>query len=589
MRESGTEELTMKHGTRGLHEELERIISVLDRSSFLSFPVEERQALRIQADELSRKLASLEGRSLTMGLLGGTGVGKSSVMNGLAGSPIASTSHRRPHTDRVLVYRHASTQIPPTLLATQVPWEEITHGTETVKQVILCDLPDFDSLLGEHCERVLAFLEHLDLLIWVTSPEKYADGRFYEFLRVVPKAPQYFSFVLNKADLLFQGESQEIGYERLAGVSRTFRQHIQNEGIDDPLLFIVSAHEALTSGALAPWNQFPAFRLHVFQQREVKEITAVKAANLDVEVQHLTAVLRGAAIHLERAEGLIERLEGEFHTQRTEWCSAAEEVFAIWLRTHLRHEIHTSQNDPALLVGPGRAVAILSREWERRFGDEGRRSADHSRFSLPPELAASLRRRLEWLRERLLHTMHREALPPGVQSRLETALDLPKRLGDLEERLSQTVMLRLTTSSSLLAWGFKTRQYLTYFLLLAALFLAVGAETSWREVVVDPGPRSALGLLLSAVHTVFSGKGIAALATYALLNLFVAFRFHARYRRFLRKRVEKTIEALTTTLLAIWSETLDGIDRTVKELRSEIRAEIAAAQAENPARPNEGS
>jgi hypothetical protein len=27
----------------------------------------------------------------------------------------------------------------------------------------------------------------------------------------------------------------------------------------------------------------------------------------------------------------------------------------------------------------------------------------------------------------------------------------------------------------------------------------------------------------------------------------------------------------------------------VKELRSEIRAEIAAAQAENPARPNEGS
>jgi hypothetical protein len=513
-----------------------------------------------------------------MGLLGGTGVGKSTVMNALAASPIASTSHRRPHTDRVLIYRHTSAQIPPTLLAAEVPWQEITHGTETVKQVILCDLPDFDSLLGVHRERVLAFLEHLDLLAWVASPEKYADGRFYEFLRFVPKAPQNFSFILNKADLLFQGENQETGYERLAGVTRTFRRHIENEGISDPLLFVASSQEALPSGALSPWNQFPAFRQHVFQQREIKEITAIKAANLDVEVQNLSALIKGAAVHLERAEGLIEDLEEELAAHRTEWRLGAEEVFAIWLRTHLETEIHMSQSDPALLVGPGRALALLSREWERRFGDDGKRSADHTRFSLPPELGSSLRRRMEWLQERLLHTMHREALPAALQSRLETALDLPKRVGDLEERLSQTVMLRLTTSLSLSAWGFKARQYLTYLLLLAALFLALGAETSWREVLADPGPRSVLGLFLSAIHTVFSGQGIAALASYALLNLFVAFRFYGRYRRLLHKRIEKTIEALTTTLLQNWSETLDGIDATVKELRSEIRAELAALQ-----------
>ena len=574
----------MKQGTRGLHEDLQRIVAVLDRGSFLCFAAEERQALRLQADEFSRRLTALEGRSLIMGLLGGTGVGKSTVMNALAGSPIASTSHRRPHTDRVLIYRYASVQIPPTLLETEVPWEEVTHGAETVKQVILCDLPDFDSLLGEHRERVLAFLEHLDLLVWVASPEKYADGRFYEFLRFVPKAPQNFSFVLNKVDLLFQGETQETGYERLAEVSRTFRQHLENEGIGDPLLFVVSSQEALPSAELSPWNQFPAFRQHVFQQREIKEITAIKAANLDVEVQNLSAVLKGAAVHLERAEGLIERLDEELAAHRTAWRLAAEEVFAIWLRSHLRHEIRIGQSDPALLVGPGRALALLSREWERRFGDEGKRSADHTRFSLPAELGSSLRRRVEWLQERLLHTMHREALPAALQSRLETALDLPKRVGDLEERLSQTVMLRLTTSSSLSAWGFKARQYLTYLLLLAALFLAIGAETSWREVLAEPGPRSALGLFLSAIHTVFSGKGIAALASYAFLNLFVAFRFHARYRRLLHKRVEKTIGALTTTLIGIWSETLDGIDATVKELRAEIHAEIAAVQPGTPVR-----
>ncbi|HVO82790.1 MAG TPA: GTPase domain-containing protein [Syntrophobacteria bacterium] len=568
----------MKPGTRELHQDVERIVSVLDRGSFLCFAAAERQALRLQADELSRRLTALEGRSLTVGLLGGTGVGKSTVMNALAGNLIASTSHRRPHTDRVLIYRHTSVQVPPTLLAAEVPWEEITHGTETVKQVILCDLPDFDSLLGEHRERVLAFLEHLDLLVWVASPEKYADGRFYEFLRVVAKAPQNFSFVLNKADLFFQGETQETGYERLAGVSRTFRQHIDNEGITDPLLFVLSSQEALPSGELSPWNQFPAFRQYVFQQREIKEITAIKGANLDVEVQNLSAVLEGTAVHLERAEGLIGRLDEELAAHRTEWRLAAEEVFALWLGTHLRHKIQLRHADPSLLVGPGRALGLVSREWERRFGDEGKSAADHTRFALPPELASSLRRRVEWLQERLLHTMHREALPAALQSRLETALDLPKRVGDLEERLSQTVMLRLTTSSSLSAWGFKARQYVAYLLLLAALFVAIGAETSWRETLADPGPQSALGLFLSAVRTVFSGQGIAALASYALLNLFVAFRFHARYRRLLHKRVEKTIEALATTLLQIWSETLDEIDATVKELRSEIHAEIAAVR-----------
>jgi len=575
----------MKPSTRGLHEDLERILSVLDRSSFLSFAAGDRQALRLQAEELFRRLSALEGRSLTMGLLGGTGVGKSTLMNALAGSPIASTSHRRPHTDRVLVYRHASSQIPPSLLVTEVPWQEITHGTEKVKQVILCDLPDFDSLLGEHRQRVLAFLEHMDLLVWVASPEKYADGRFYEFLRLVPKAPQNFSFVLNKTDILFEEKTQETGYERLAGVSRTFRQHIENEGISDSLLFIVSSREALSSGALSPWNQFPAFRQHVFQQREIKGITAIKAANLDVEVQNLGAVLKGAAVHLERAERLMEHLHEELAARRTEWRLGAEEVFAVWLRSHLRNEIRMSQSDPALLVGPGRTLAFLSREWERSFGDEGKRSADYARFSLPPELGSSLRRRVEWLQERLLHIMHGEALPAALRSRLETALDLPKRVGDLEERLSQAVMVRLTTSSSLSAWGFKARQYLTYLLLLAALLFAIGAESSWREVLADPGPRSVLGLFLSAIHTVFSGQGIAALASYALLNLLVAFRFHARYRRLLHKQVEKTIEALTTTLLQIWSETLDGIEATVQELRSEIRAEIAAVQLGTPASP----
>jgi hypothetical protein len=112
--------------------------------------------------------------------------------------------------------------------------------------------------------------------------------------------------------------------------------------------------------------------------------------------------------------------------------------------------------------------------------------------------------------------------------------------------------------------------------LVLCVLLAIGAETAWRAFLDHPGGGSLLRLALSAVHTVFSTKGLTALGSYALLNLFVAFRFHRRYRKFLHKRLEKTMEALKTALLRTWTEALDAIDRGMDELRADIRAEIAA-------------
>jgi len=103
---------------------------------------------------------------LTIGLLGGTGVGKSTVMNALAGSEIASASHRRPHTDRVLITARRGRPTIPQLPGEEIPWTLIVHRSDAIRQVLLCDLPDFDSLLGQHRERVIQFLEHLDLLVW---------------------------------------------------------------------------------------------------------------------------------------------------------------------------------------------------------------------------------------------------------------------------------------------------------------------------------------------------------------------------------------------------------------------------------------
>jgi len=233
----------MRYTVHALKNKLDQIHQWVDRGTFLSLSSDEVRALHEEADRLSEKFTALQDSFLTVGLLGGTGVGKSSIMNALAGVEMASTSHRRPHTDHVLLYRHSEVDPLPALALDDLLWRDITHQVDAIQHIVLCDLPDFDSLLGEHRQHVLQFLEHLDLLVWVTSPEKYADGRFYEFLQGVPKARENFTFVLNKVDLLFQDESAETGYEHMGRILHRFQELIKDAGVDEPLLYAVSAEE----------------------------------------------------------------------------------------------------------------------------------------------------------------------------------------------------------------------------------------------------------------------------------------------------------------------------------------------------------
>ena len=130
--------------------DLNRALHLLADGPFFSMTSEERHALETEGQDLLRRLAAIESGFLIIGLLGGTGVGKSSLMNALAESEIASTSHRRPHTDHVLIYRHQKANPLPDLALNNVPWREITHQGDAVQTIILCDLPDYDSLIGDY-------------------------------------------------------------------------------------------------------------------------------------------------------------------------------------------------------------------------------------------------------------------------------------------------------------------------------------------------------------------------------------------------------------------------------------------------------
>ena len=59
-----------------------------------------------------RRIDELEQKRLTVGLLGGTGVGKSTLLNAIAGRTISRSGDRRPTTDRIVCYRHRDFAVP---------------------------------------------------------------------------------------------------------------------------------------------------------------------------------------------------------------------------------------------------------------------------------------------------------------------------------------------------------------------------------------------------------------------------------------------------------------------------------------------
>lgn len=558
-----------------IQEELERFRNLIQGEALFSFSTQEKEALLRELGELDQKVSAVQASFLTIGILGGTGVGKSTLMNALAGAKIASTSHRRPHTDHVLIYKHEKAGPLPVLELENLPWHVIDHSEEAVKHVLLCDLPDFDSLMGEHRDRVIHFMEHLDVLVWVTSLEKYGDRRFYEFLQTAPKSKQNFIFVMNKVDLLFQGERREGGYDELNRALATFESHIRDQGMDDPVLYAISSQEAAEKGALSPWNQFPGFRRHLFLQRDMKQVMAIKAANLEVEARNLLSSLQRETGDLKRFISLLQQAADGIKTQRSSWVQAGQEAMDSWLDNRVRPGLMRYQTDPSRLVGPGYGIALLFQAFQGRAHGAPESHPDLSRFKPPEEIILSYRKRFQWAEENLHHLVHREHLGAPFEQKAKEAIRTEARFDDLGERFLHTILAFVARPAP----GFKLfriYQGAAYALLFAFLLLAVGGQSAWLDFLGNPGPGKALQLLVTMIHTLFSTKGLAALASYALLNLFLGFRFYRRYRKLLLRAGEKSLRALRIALAGIWEETLNELLRDIEGLKREMASRLEA-------------
>jgi GTP-binding protein EngB required for normal cell division len=607
----------------GLREELAQIQKALIETRMLPFSPETQHSFLTSAQQLEDRLDRLTRDQLTVGLLGGTGVGKSTLMNALGGAPIAATDHRRPHTDRVLIYHCAGDPLPATITQSNVARQEITHDAHDIRHIVLCDLPDFDSLLTQNRDLVLEFVEHLDLLIWVSSPEKYADARFYEFLALVPKAKQNFLFVLNKMDLLFPSDtrppsgelavppggqdavSTELahepagarafppgakdaasGYVSLEQLLNRFRDHIVRHGIEHPLIYAVSAEQVVAGLAPTPWNQFAAFRHHLFQQRAVKEIVAIKAANLDEEIQRLMDTVRGELQALARAIPVVQRLVAELSQEAVESIAAGRLALDRWIRQDVYQELERVTAAPSLLVGPGRALEALRQGWDgwRRNQHSGARQAQgESPTAASPfseDLVQRLRGELEHMEHRLANSFLRQAFSAGLTETLVQAMGLQEAWEQFSVRVRNAVESRLLVPAEPRhSWPivlFRCRQYLAYAALVAVFLVVEGGEGLWVRLVQQPSLRTLVTVVLSIFNSLFSPSGLAALASLAVLLLLLAARFLRRYKKLLQQQNQKIIDSLKKEAGSYWEDLIRQVIENLTRFQHDLQQPVEA-------------
>ena len=153
---------------------------------------------RATADDL---FVTADKRPLVVGLFGGTGVGKSSLLNRLAGESIAKVGIERPTSREVTLYLHESHALASLPKEFPVNKTRVAHHRDNSKRdVVWIDMPDIDSTETANRKLVFAWLPYIDWVIYVVSPERYRDDAGWQIVNRRGHRHRWL-FVMNQWDI----------------------------------------------------------------------------------------------------------------------------------------------------------------------------------------------------------------------------------------------------------------------------------------------------------------------------------------------------------------------------------------------------
>lgn len=145
-----------------------------------------------------------------VGVAGQTGAGKSSLVNALVGADVTRVGVRRPTTSRTQAVVHGAGPDTDALLDwLQVRDRHVAPPDPQLEGLVLLDLPDIDSVAVEHHLEAHRLIDVVDLLVFVTDPEKYADQALHDgVLAPLAGHDEVVEVLLNQVDRLTPSEVQ---------------------------------------------------------------------------------------------------------------------------------------------------------------------------------------------------------------------------------------------------------------------------------------------------------------------------------------------------------------------------------------------
>lgn len=227
-------------------------------------------------------------RPLIVAFMGGSGVGKSTLLNRLAGKPIARTGIERPTSREVTLFHHHSVAIqhlPEQLPITQIKIAQ--HEEEAKKNIIWIDMPDFDSTEQSNKQLVLQWLPHIDVLLYVVSPERYRDEKAWQLL-LAEGARHAWLFVLNQWD---RGQMEQ--YD-------DFKQQLHKAGFFEPVIYktVCSEDVQMDEFALLEETIISLATGHIVEQLEQRG-QQLRKAELKQKLQSTAQLLGSEASFLQ--------------------------------------------------------------------------------------------------------------------------------------------------------------------------------------------------------------------------------------------------------------------------------------------------
>ncbi len=174
-------------------------------------------------------------------LAGGTGSGKSSLFNRLAGAEFSTVGVTRPITKEAHACIWDDSGSGALLEWLGVPQRNrysrasaLGGGESLLAGLVLLDLPDHDSVMGHATGQVDRLVSLADVMIWVLDPQKYADAAVHQrFLIPLAGHSDVQAVVLNQADLLTTAQIDDCAGD--------LRRLLDAEELDDVPILVTSA------------------------------------------------------------------------------------------------------------------------------------------------------------------------------------------------------------------------------------------------------------------------------------------------------------------------------------------------------------